>query len=171
MARATFWRIVHHDGKISPAWWGWGVHAPTSFHYIYHHVQSCGVVWCTLQLRGQIHSPYFNYTSSSSATSTCFPLAGRFANFRPTSGIKWTIKGHHIKERDYSSKPLNFYYWPIILHPTCYSYSYSKINLKYLYVNWLLHSLEANLSKYNKRKGPYQNGSRYLGLDVRPRKA
>ncbi len=43
MAMATFWRTFHHDGKISPGWWGWGVHAPTPFHYIYHHVQSCGV--------------------------------------------------------------------------------------------------------------------------------
>jgi hypothetical protein len=26
-ATAAFRRIFHHDGKISPAWWGWGVHA------------------------------------------------------------------------------------------------------------------------------------------------
>jgi hypothetical protein len=45
VAMATFWRIFHHDGKISQACWGWGVHAllPTSFHYMYHHVQSSGV--------------------------------------------------------------------------------------------------------------------------------
>ncbi len=24
VATATFWRTFHHDGKISPAWWGWG---------------------------------------------------------------------------------------------------------------------------------------------------
>ncbi len=24
---ATFRRTFHHDGKISPSWWGWGVHA------------------------------------------------------------------------------------------------------------------------------------------------
>ncbi len=31
-----FIAVAHHFGKISPVWWGWGVHA----HYIYHHVQS-----------------------------------------------------------------------------------------------------------------------------------
>jgi hypothetical protein len=41
---ATFWSTFQHDGKISPAWWGWGVHAqPPLIHYIYHHVQSCGI--------------------------------------------------------------------------------------------------------------------------------
>jgi hypothetical protein len=24
---AIFWRTFHHDGKFSPAWWGWEVHA------------------------------------------------------------------------------------------------------------------------------------------------
>jgi hypothetical protein len=27
VATAAFWRTLHHDGKISPGWWGWGVHA------------------------------------------------------------------------------------------------------------------------------------------------
>ncbi len=27
VAIADFWRISHHDGKISPGWWGWGLHA------------------------------------------------------------------------------------------------------------------------------------------------
>jgi hypothetical protein len=27
VAMTTFWRTFHHDGKISQAWWGWGVHA------------------------------------------------------------------------------------------------------------------------------------------------
>ncbi len=39
---ATFWRTFHHDGKISPAWWEWWVHAQP-IHYIYRDVQSCGV--------------------------------------------------------------------------------------------------------------------------------
>ncbi len=40
---------IHHDGKISlelvgggGGWVGGGC-TPTLFHYIYHHVQSCGV--------------------------------------------------------------------------------------------------------------------------------
>ncbi len=27
VATAAFWRTFHHDGKISPGWWGWGRHA------------------------------------------------------------------------------------------------------------------------------------------------
>ncbi len=37
VAMTTFWRTFHPEGKITPAWWGWGV----PFHFIYHHVQSC----------------------------------------------------------------------------------------------------------------------------------
>jgi hypothetical protein len=37
-------RTFHHDGKISPAWWGWGGGCtPPPVHFIYHHKQSCGV--------------------------------------------------------------------------------------------------------------------------------
>ncbi len=41
----------------------WVVHStPIPLHYIYHHVQSCRLQ-CTLQLRGQIHSPpHFIFT-------------------------------------------------------------------------------------------------------------
>ncbi len=35
MATAAFWRTFHHDGKISPAWLGWGVHArPLSLYVV-----------------------------------------------------------------------------------------------------------------------------------------
>ncbi len=60
VAMATFWRIFHQDGKSSPAWWGWGVHAlPLSLY-----LPSRTKMWCTLQLRGKIHvhSPYFYST-------------------------------------------------------------------------------------------------------------
>ncbi len=57
----TFWRTFHHDGKISPAFWGRGEFTvtPTPFHYIYHHAQRCSVCsrWA------QIHSPIFYSTS------------------------------------------------------------------------------------------------------------
>ncbi len=33
VAMPSFWRIFHHDGKISPAWWGWGVHALRPPHF------------------------------------------------------------------------------------------------------------------------------------------
>jgi hypothetical protein len=26
VAAAVFWRTFSHEGKISPGWWGWGVH-------------------------------------------------------------------------------------------------------------------------------------------------
>ncbi len=33
VATAAFWRTFNHEGKISPGWWGWGVHAhPLSLH-------------------------------------------------------------------------------------------------------------------------------------------
>ncbi len=54
VAVATFWRTFHHDGKISPAWWGGGGARPP-------HISLClpsqAKLWCsvgTLQLRGQI---------------------------------------------------------------------------------------------------------------------
>ncbi len=35
VAIADFWHYTsHHDGKISPGWWGWGVHAHPPFHPI-----------------------------------------------------------------------------------------------------------------------------------------
>ncbi len=54
VATATFWRKFHHDGKISPAWRGWGCPHPLSLY-----LSSLTKLWCMLQLRGQIHSPYF----------------------------------------------------------------------------------------------------------------
>jgi len=53
VATVTFWRTFHPNGKISPGWWGWGV-------LLY--LPSCIKLWCTLQMRGQIHSFYF-YTT------------------------------------------------------------------------------------------------------------
>ena len=44
--------------KLAQACEGGGC-TPTPFRYIYHHVQICGV---SLQLRGQIHTPYFYST-------------------------------------------------------------------------------------------------------------
>ena len=35
LAIAEFWRTSHHNGKISPGWYGWGVHAhPLSAYYV-----------------------------------------------------------------------------------------------------------------------------------------
>jgi hypothetical protein len=42
VAMADFWRTSHHDGKISPDWWGWRC-KPVPFYCIYHHVESCSV--------------------------------------------------------------------------------------------------------------------------------
>jgi hypothetical protein len=53
VAMAVFWRIFHHDGKISPACWEWGC-TLTPFHSIYNYEQSCGV---RFSWEGTIHSP------------------------------------------------------------------------------------------------------------------
>ncbi len=49
----TFWFIFHHDRKIGPAWWGYGVHA----HPLSLYLPSRTKLQCTLQLRGQIQPP------------------------------------------------------------------------------------------------------------------
>jgi hypothetical protein len=68
LAMATFWRTFHHHGKISPAWWGWGVHTLYLSLYLPSRAKLC----CTgmLQLRGQIHSSYFSSTVFSSVLLT-----------------------------------------------------------------------------------------------------
>jgi hypothetical protein len=55
---ATFWRKFHHDRKSTQPGKGGGARPPL-FHFIYHHVLSCGVL-----LRGLIliHFPYFYST-------------------------------------------------------------------------------------------------------------
>jgi hypothetical protein len=59
VAMATFRRTLHHDGKISPAWWVWGGGArPSPFTNLPWHTK----LWFTLQLRGQIPAPYFYST-------------------------------------------------------------------------------------------------------------
>ncbi len=53
VAVATLWRTFHHDGKISPAWWGWGEHSLPLSLYLLSRVVG------TLLPRGQIHSSIF----------------------------------------------------------------------------------------------------------------
>ncbi len=56
VAIADFWRPPHHDGKISPmAGESGGVHA----HPFSLYLPLCTKLQWTLQLRGQIHFPYF----------------------------------------------------------------------------------------------------------------
>ncbi len=55
VAIANFWRTFtfHHDGTISPAWWGGGVHShPLSLYSVYLPTRT--KLWCSLQLRVQI---------------------------------------------------------------------------------------------------------------------
>ncbi len=44
--------------SAQPAWWGRGVHA----HLLSLYLPSRTMLWCMLQLRGQIHSPYLYST-------------------------------------------------------------------------------------------------------------
>jgi hypothetical protein len=50
---AAFWRTFSDEGKLSPGWWGWVVHA----HPLSLHLPSPVKLQCTLQLSGQIHWP------------------------------------------------------------------------------------------------------------------
>ncbi len=59
VATAAFWRTFSDEGKISPGWWGWGVHA----HLLSLHLPSPVKLQCTLQLSGQIHWPCFISTN------------------------------------------------------------------------------------------------------------
>ncbi len=57
MAIATFWRTFHHDGKISPAWWGCGLVRAGAAQPLSLYLLSRTKLWFTLQLIGQVHSP------------------------------------------------------------------------------------------------------------------
>jgi hypothetical protein len=59
VATAAFWRTFSDEGKISPGWWGWGVHA----HPLSLHLPSPVKLQWTLQLSGQIHWPCFISTN------------------------------------------------------------------------------------------------------------
>ncbi len=59
VATAAFWRTFSDEGKISPGWWGWGVHA----HPLSLHLPSPVKLQCTLQLSRQIHWPCFISTN------------------------------------------------------------------------------------------------------------
>jgi hypothetical protein len=49
VAIADFWREIHHDR--------WGLHAHPLSLYLPSHIHT--KLQCTLELRGQIHSPFF----------------------------------------------------------------------------------------------------------------
>jgi hypothetical protein len=78
VATAAFWRTFHHDGKINPAGEeGEGVNAHPFSLYLLTHIQTTKLQ-CMLQLRVQIHSPYF--------MSTLYALGG--FNVSNLMGIK-----------------------------------------------------------------------------------
>jgi hypothetical protein len=54
VAPPAFWRTFSHEGKISPGWWGWGVHA----HALSLHLPSPVKLQCTLQLSGRPQTTY-----------------------------------------------------------------------------------------------------------------
>jgi hypothetical protein len=51
---ADFWRTCHHDGKFSPGWVGWGVHA----HLLSLNLPSHTKLLCMLQLKGAVFHLY-----------------------------------------------------------------------------------------------------------------
>jgi hypothetical protein len=87
VAMSTFWRTFHRDGKISPARWGCGLHAlPLSLY-----LPSPAKLWCTLQLRGLIHSPYFSSTPICTLRCTLLVIMIVATAMR---GRRWTIWRH-----------------------------------------------------------------------------
>ncbi len=55
VATAAFWRTFSDGGKMSPGWWGWGVHA----HPLSLHLSLPVKLQCTLHMSGQTHQPCF----------------------------------------------------------------------------------------------------------------
>ncbi len=101
VAIATFWRTFHHDGiisSVSTAWWGWGVHAlPLSLY-----LPSLTKLWCTLELRGPIHSPYF---SSTPICTQCFSWwALRRIHGWGITEKSWESQRCNIKTKNINSK-------------------------------------------------------------------
>ncbi len=80
VATAAFWRTFSDEGKISPGWWGWGVHA----HPLSLHLPSPVKLQCTLQLSGQIHWPCF--ISTNICTLWLWPTPGNIESPR-----RWTL--------------------------------------------------------------------------------
>ncbi len=63
----------HHDGKISPGWWG-GVCSVVHAYPLSLYLPSRTKLWCMLQLRGLIHSPCPYFST---------PLCSVFGSFPP----------------------------------------------------------------------------------------
>jgi hypothetical protein len=64
VAMATFWCTYYHDGKNSPDWC-----TPSPFHYIFHHVQSCGVPYVPAKGGRYTHPLFLLYPFMYSAVS------------------------------------------------------------------------------------------------------
>ncbi len=60
VATAAFWRTFQHEGKSSPGWWVWGVHA----HPLSLHLPSPVKLQCTLQLSRQTWGRRISHVSS-----------------------------------------------------------------------------------------------------------
>jgi hypothetical protein len=74
VATAIFSHTFHHDGKVSPAWWGWEC-TPTPFYYIYHHLKSCGIrsSWEGRYTPPISTLPIYVLYVSTLVLSACFP--------------------------------------------------------------------------------------------------
>ncbi len=72
---AALWRTFHHEGKISPGWWGWGVHA----HPLSLHLPSPVKLQSTLQL-GRYTDPV---SSLVKICTLCSSLSNRSSLVRP----------------------------------------------------------------------------------------
>jgi hypothetical protein len=78
VATATFWRTFQHDGKLTQAGEGGGC-TPPPFHYIYHHVQGCGVPY---GYEGRYTPPFLLYPYMYSVVCTAYTLADLSPNLQ-----------------------------------------------------------------------------------------
>jgi len=146
VAMTTFWRTFHHDGKISSAWWGWGVQAlPLSLY-----LPSQAKLWFALQLRGQIHSSYFSSTPICTvlcgAAPIPYPTSCRLWSYAPLQCRLLTMPNAHaycLKGCPPESNPLGNVDFSTCRQPALYSvhctlYSLTSFVLFFLLINLIL---------------------------------
>ena len=128
MAMATsFWHTFHRDGKISPAWWGWGMHA----HPLSLYLPSRTMLQCRYQC------------------TVCFSWEGRYPQTRPIS----TLPIYVLWELIYGTGTFLFFntqYWVAMVWGWVIRYDILFTNIAYispLFISnlWLTTDREASV--------------------------
>ncbi len=75
--------------KPTQPWWRWGGARPPSFP---KYLPSRTKLWCALQLRGQIHSPYF----CSTPTCTLYSVMQAFSTIYSILFMWWSVEAEFM---------------------------------------------------------------------------